>query len=907
MIDNFSSFTKQGYQTYPSIENISRMNDFCKTNVLNFKIFNRYGEVFWPGVSDIREFDFNNWIKITQNFIEVYPDKLFNENRQKPERGTKLNKTAILIFYMKQKKSQILTSSMDLSSIKKKCTGQNCEFVSYDVDNQQLKVITHHFTKFEFLDEDDEEELPRKKSHRSGFNDDINHESHRSIEENKTANLSIHSKKKSTSSRNFPDLIGSQEQRNKVKRPSLIHSPENGLHVNLNEKVYQSRRKLDSERKEIQNMTNLKKDLQFDVYFKPQHLVRINLSGEDQELKELIARQRKMLSHQKKGFIKEIATSNESFGEKANYQLNSLILNKISKYNEIQNKDIINFLQNDSKNAVSFSFRTPVSFCWTSDDKICQISNNNSFESRFKNLEFNSEPINQDFVEILSKTFKKGELNMLSNFQHGISNKITFCHSIFLFLKECYQKMDLKLDQKMAHIFAYCELFLDLFVCNKTTIKEILQMENIPLFIDQELQSLENEKKKNTHGYHVNRRRKLFKWIENIIYDQFSKEEGENLTVYKNIFAFEQNQNEENQPKNLFFSLKRLLEKEDKYLIDKVVSTYKQSSDLSKLTSFESAVLNLLTMYIEVEQNANNSLSIGGYLDLSSIDIELNSLFILCLCAVKNDSIKKTLNNELFWLQKQIGRSILSIKVFDLCLLWQILMIPLFPQSNQIFDKTVCQFYTSENVSEKQVSKVEEILNVLKEPVGQNELGIYEKDKNAILKYLIDQNKAQILRFYSDNNMNIECVNFLIRNLCQIQLEDIVKKSESRYLCGEYMMLLSVTKNFESNPLIKSIKHYFQIVEIYLDYQNKVSEESFTNSIKNLFHTIDKILPVKSEYCVVLEGIHKGLLYMVLNGIFDEYPETKKSFLNDVVNNDIKFCVPKEKFDETIRNLSFVI
>lgn len=58
----------------------------------DFRIYNKYGEIFFPGLTDLTYVDLQTVVTIQQNSAEVYDD---NE-KDKPSQGEKLNRPAII-------------------------------------------------------------------------------------------------------------------------------------------------------------------------------------------------------------------------------------------------------------------------------------------------------------------------------------------------------------------------------------------------------------------------------------------------------------------------------------------------------------------------------------------------------------------------------------------------------------------------------------------------------------------------------------------------------------------------------------------------------------------------------------------------------------------------------------------
>lgn len=86
--------TKEMYRTYPPLETLQSMTERELSRVENFKVFNQFGSIEWEGYTDLTGVNLDIAVHIRHENAEVYPDDSFRET--KPQRGQKLNKTAII-------------------------------------------------------------------------------------------------------------------------------------------------------------------------------------------------------------------------------------------------------------------------------------------------------------------------------------------------------------------------------------------------------------------------------------------------------------------------------------------------------------------------------------------------------------------------------------------------------------------------------------------------------------------------------------------------------------------------------------------------------------------------------------------------------------------------------------------
>jgi hypothetical protein len=81
------------------MDKLRRMTNRELEEVPNFAIGNQYGLIEWEGLTDIRGIDFDEVVTIEHEGVEVYPESRYPTEDSKPDRGTKLNKTAIITLY----------------------------------------------------------------------------------------------------------------------------------------------------------------------------------------------------------------------------------------------------------------------------------------------------------------------------------------------------------------------------------------------------------------------------------------------------------------------------------------------------------------------------------------------------------------------------------------------------------------------------------------------------------------------------------------------------------------------------------------------------------------------------------------------------------------------------------------
>lgn len=90
--------TREGYWTKPSIEALASYSDNRLSTVEDFTVIrDGFGEVVWPGLTDVRGLNVDQVVEISDKSIEVYPEGYTERTgHEVPEVGVGLNKTALI-------------------------------------------------------------------------------------------------------------------------------------------------------------------------------------------------------------------------------------------------------------------------------------------------------------------------------------------------------------------------------------------------------------------------------------------------------------------------------------------------------------------------------------------------------------------------------------------------------------------------------------------------------------------------------------------------------------------------------------------------------------------------------------------------------------------------------------------
>ena len=136
--------TKRDYDCYPSLSQLQIMTDEELAAVNNFVVFRPgIGQIKWEGKTDLRDVNIDDAVVIEHKMISVY-DGL--EEEDKPPRGQKLNKPAVVTLYEISPKT---ISAEAIEKFEKKlrnsCSKNESKFLNYDIDMQEWMFRVDHF------------------------------------------------------------------------------------------------------------------------------------------------------------------------------------------------------------------------------------------------------------------------------------------------------------------------------------------------------------------------------------------------------------------------------------------------------------------------------------------------------------------------------------------------------------------------------------------------------------------------------------------------------------------------------------------------------------------------------------------------------------------------------------------
>ncbi|XP_055388782.1 uncharacterized protein LOC129617695 [Condylostylus longicornis] len=163
--------TLEGYSTKPSIETLQSYNGSRLSTVEDFTVIrDGYGEVTWPGLTDVRGLNVDLVVKIEDKAIEVYPSNYTEiTGNSVPEIGVGLNRTALVTLLNCRPKN--LTSTDENSEefrqayedhvrkLRKYTEKMNAHFVSLST-NWAWKFRVDHFSRYGYQEEEEDSRRP---------------------------------------------------------------------------------------------------------------------------------------------------------------------------------------------------------------------------------------------------------------------------------------------------------------------------------------------------------------------------------------------------------------------------------------------------------------------------------------------------------------------------------------------------------------------------------------------------------------------------------------------------------------------------------------------------------------------------------------------------------------------------
>ena len=452
--------TKIGYKISPSLTQISRMTITQIKSIQNLKIWNSHGKIEWQN-SDLTEQNLDLDIHIKPREVEVYPDDLYSNLKNKPEIGSKLNRPCkITLFNMEPSEGQ--SKSKFVRKLERLCESQGSEFLDYDWDNRIYCFRVFHFTKYSFVDidvadsgsEDSEVEVIEE----VGSFGDCESGDDSYCEK---GNAAFGSNK----SGSFNGYGGEGLDRGKKD----FRFEGNGAM----EEEYSEEKILENKIKKKNK--NKKEEELMDLLNKSQHLSFFNNKDSSQQKKdlrnEIILKKRDF--DLKKNFFVTPVVDLPNFDKEENDRIEAEIKDLEDNYNNYQkketeitaNKKQINFNTIDKKVLKNFAFLNKI----INNDKITKDS-----KHFYKTFDFPMKWIDNETVSILKKDNFK---NLINEKKIKFSKKVNL-NQIFLIIKNVFSEIihNQKSNKNKQNLNS--ENFLDMFfitLLNQFHIREMIE------------------------------------------------------------------------------------------------------------------------------------------------------------------------------------------------------------------------------------------------------------------------------------------------------------------------------------------------------------------------------------------------------------------------------------------------
>jgi nuclear pore complex protein Nup98-Nup96 len=152
--------SKPGYVVYPSISDLESMSEADLAAVSGFKVERpNYGSVAWDGAVDVRGVDIDSVVIIESKNVSVYDEA--ESKGEKPQRGSKLNRPAVITMYdvfpKDGPRSSEEAKDKMLRKIEKSTKKMGAELLSYDAENGVWTFRVGHFSRYGLDDDSDDD------------------------------------------------------------------------------------------------------------------------------------------------------------------------------------------------------------------------------------------------------------------------------------------------------------------------------------------------------------------------------------------------------------------------------------------------------------------------------------------------------------------------------------------------------------------------------------------------------------------------------------------------------------------------------------------------------------------------------------------------------------------------------
>lgn len=152
--------TKEGYYVSPSLDALKKMSEADLAAVSNFVVSRPgYGSVAWEGAVDVRGVDLDIVVGIEDKEVAVYDEYEEITGCTKPPVGSKLNRPAYItlehVFPTLGNTEEAIAKFE--RKIAKQTAKMGADLLSYDSSSGLWKFRAHHFSRYGFIANDDED------------------------------------------------------------------------------------------------------------------------------------------------------------------------------------------------------------------------------------------------------------------------------------------------------------------------------------------------------------------------------------------------------------------------------------------------------------------------------------------------------------------------------------------------------------------------------------------------------------------------------------------------------------------------------------------------------------------------------------------------------------------------------
>lgn len=902
-------FTKPGYTMKPSITQMSRMTREQLMSIEDLTISNEFGEIKWPGKTDVLRVNFDFAVHIRQGNIEVYPDDIYTE-LTKPERGSKLNKVADICLrnvHIKASKTKNIDEKLE-----EMCEKQEAKLISYDSEQSLFKFRVFHFTKYAFSDIEDEEELveeaePRITSRvnlsRSRNLDDQNGEiredkSSQPSNQNILENLLMESSRQPISKppknlRSSKDFTDQKQIAPVLKKLNVGASPYPNLRDSNDGKFILENNEINLEKEYQDQQTKLKDLEKMSAFQRDRVKQQINKNNED--------------------FNKyKIQYSNlpKEFKPKNRQQTDKNLIDKIVTINRINTGDV---LRGQPEFCNDFAFGLD----WTSNSNPYFVDGSNHFRRPNNSLETFFK-IDQNFLSVLSDTLTSKKFNGLIG--KAIANVSTEADLYYEFLVALYFEMQQNRDifissENWCEMTYFIRLILELFLLADLDINEPNSHEKILHRVKQQREERALLAQEENDLFNHRMRRRLFNWIEQFIKEKANlpnrtnsfikvpEYKSSNLVLNHRSFDLAKFKHDsENVIKNnegqvedsgYIWAFYQLMQRDDSASkpIEQLIKSFSHTIRESEIKPLDIIFVNVLRTYANVHSSPNNNNEgfelVNPLKDLTNRTNEFSTLNVFVLMAMQSNIKFKNFDDVFGFTYRHVQEVALQQHEFFIALALNAFMSPLVSSENS--ENEAHKIAMLHFISNNQTSKGRTNYILIKEHFRKSKIMDLK-----IFKYLIENKVKKIIEVAGSIGMSQISYDILLRQINGPILERCLTDET------ELTLLLDLFDVAERQALVSSCR-ISSIIHAYLLMVNAFRNDYLTFDLvddycKKIFEGVRfmKVNDLVSAYRGILEVVCQSVLMILADPNYDFVDYLKKTFIPKFMQEQYAIVIPDD-------------